>query len=302
MHLRYRGSVTIAACALLFTTLIPTAATAASTPPGTPSQISSLVAASVHIEQLTASQLKGLPYAGEQNADVVYHIPGLCELATKCIFGDTTSRHTVVLLGDSHARMWLPALIAIATTDDFKIVVLGRDGCPLISYSVKTFADCVGVMSSAIKAINKTKPAVVIVSNRTSWLENITDTSWQSAMTEALKAMDPSGAKVAVIGDDTAFNVDLIDCLSMYTTHVQKCSTANPDPAKPGHQSAESAAASSVGDLYINPLPWLCTSTRCSPIVGQFFAYWDNTHISILYSRFLSGVLATALSKPLTSL
>jgi hypothetical protein len=289
-------------CTMLMSAVVPSTASAASTAPGTPTEINTMVTESIHVQQLSPSQIKGLPYAGYQNADVVYDIPGLCELSTKCVFGDTTSHHTLVLIGDSHARMWLPALIEIATTDKFKIVVLGRDGCPLVSYVLSTFADCAGVMSSAIKAINNIKPNVVIVSNRTSWLENITMKSWQSAMTTSLRAIDASGAKVAVIGDDTAFNSDLIDCLSRYPTHVQKCSSANPDPAKMGHQAAESAAAAAVNDVYVNPLPWLCTTSTCSPVIGQYFAYWDNTHISIKYSRFLSGVLATALQKTLAGI
>jgi hypothetical protein len=298
--IRRRGlAATVASVALAACVLVAPPAFGTSPAPGTPVQIAALVAASVKIKALNSAQIKALPNAGVQNADLAFHIPGLCELNNKCEYGDTKSRTTVVLLGDSHARMWLPALMPTATADHFKILVLGRDGCPLVSYKLRTFADCAGVMGPAIKAINKIKPAVVIVSNRTSWLENITSSQWQSAETDALLAIKASGAKVAMIGDDTAFNVDLIDCLAMHPSRVQECSTKSPDPAKPGHQPAESAAAASVGVVYINPLPWLCTSTKCSPIVGSFFAYWDNTHISYQYSRFLSAVLASALQTTL---
>lgn len=268
-------------------------------PPGSAEQVAALVAASVKISTLTSAQLSALPHAGEQNADVALKIPALCELDTKCYFGDLNAKTTVVLIGDSHARMWLPPLTAIATADQFKILLLGRDGCPLVSDSLHTFDDCVGVMSSAIKAIRQIKPAAVIVSNRTTWLTTITMDQWQTAMTKALQAIAASGAKIAVIGDIQATVQEPIDCLSIHPTAVQRCSNANPDLAKPGHYAAEEAAAAAVGVPYVDPQPWLCTPKRCSMVIGPFFTYWDEDHISIQYADYLQTVLGAALKSTL---
>lgn len=267
--------------------------------PGTASQVAALVAASVHIKSLTSAQEAALTTAGLENADIAFHIPTLCDSATTCVYGDTSATTTVVVLGDSHVRMWLPALATTATADRFRIVVLGRDGCPVISYKVFTYQDCVGVMSHALKVIDALKPAAVIVGDRTSLLPTISLATWQRAETDLLDALKGSGAAVAVIGDIQAFNLEPVDCLAIHPRNVQLCGSPNPDPAKPGHESAEQAGAAAAGVAYVDPQPWLCTSTRCSPVVGPYFAYWDDTHVSVPYARYLAGVLATALKPTL---
>ena len=56
----------------------------------------------------------------------------LLENATApCIFGDTTSRTTVVLMGDSHAEHWLPAVDRIGRERHWKIVAMVKPACPV---------------------------------------------------------------------------------------------------------------------------------------------------------------------------
>jgi hypothetical protein len=139
----------------------------------------------------------------------------------------------------------------------------------------------------------------VIAGDRTTELPAISLASWQSAATALLEALKSSGAKVALIGDVQAFNLEPISCLAEHVTGVQDCSSANPDTAKPGHNSAEQAAAAAAGVTYVNPQPWLCTTSRCSPVVGSFFGYWDDTHVSIQYAKYLTNDLGAALKSTL---
>jgi hypothetical protein len=52
---------------------------------------------------------------------------------------------------------------------------------------------------------------------------------------------------------------------------------------------------------YVNPQPWLCTSKKCSPVIGSYVAYWDSFHITVPYAAYLTGVLGTALTSTLKS-
>ena len=47
-----------------------------------------------------------------------------------CIWGDRAGSRTLVLLGDSHARMWLPAFDAIGKRLHWKVVLLAKSSCP----------------------------------------------------------------------------------------------------------------------------------------------------------------------------
>jgi hypothetical protein len=75
----------------------------------------------------------------------------------------------------------------------------------------------------------------------------------------------------------------------------------NPNTAVPGHQTAEQAAAQAEKVPYVNPTPWLCTSDKCSPVIGKFIAYWNSFHVSVPYARYLTGVLGSALEGTLPS-
>ena len=46
-----------------------------------------------------------------------------------CRIGRTTSRKLIVLIGDSHAQMWLPAVLQMARRDGWAVVPLLRPGC-----------------------------------------------------------------------------------------------------------------------------------------------------------------------------
>jgi hypothetical protein len=73
----------------------------------------------------------------------------------------------------------------------------------------------------------------------------------------------------------------------------------NPNPKEKGLEAAELAAAKAAKSTYINPTSWLCTTKRCSPVIGNYIAYWGADHVSVTYSRYLSTVMGTALTKPL---
>lgn len=273
--------------------------------PASLSQVEELVAASVKVQRLdarTAAELTKITY---DTADAIESIPVDCTSASAgCVFGDAGGDSAVVLFGDSHVRMWLPAIIPIATADHLKLIVIGRDGCPVVSPSISDrFGGCASVVTSAIKTIDRIKPAAIIMSERTTYA-GVSSAAWRAALTKTIDDLRPSGAKVAIIGDIQALNSgdnsDLVTCLVNHPLAVQSCAVRNPNGAAPGQQKAEEEAASLARDVYINPIPWLCTRRVCSPIIGNNIAYWNAFHISVSYARHLSGVMGHALSPFLT--
>ena len=111
-----------------------------------------------------------------------------------------------------------------------------------------------------------------------------------------------SAARVTIIGDIQVFNVELPQCLAAYPTKAQHCSVANPNGLKPGQEASEKAAAVAAKDVYVDPTSWLCTSERCSSVIGNFIAYWNFAHISVPYSLYLTDVLQSALKSTLQGL
>src|ERR1035438_1489367 len=93
-----------------------------------------------------------------------------------CQLGDPKSHHLMVVYGDSHALMWLPAFEAIARAADWKLEVLGRLYCPaepvtIVSLTGWTpYAVCDQWHRWAVQWINTHKPNLLVISQANNYL------------------------------------------------------------------------------------------------------------------------------------
>jgi len=292
-------------CAGLFTGISAASsspsATKAHGSPGSATQIKNLVATSSKITRLTAQT--GAQVASPQAAWMTYHLAQWCSTASQCVFGDAKSNKIIVMFGDSHAVMWLPAMDGIAKAYKLRLVLLSAGNCPAISNVAQTNAlnkGCGAFHTSSIRIINSLHPVSVVISELSAVWRNsngtlIPEAEWQAGLTTTIKQIK---AKVAMMEDVVYFDSQVPNCLAAYPTNVQACSVPAPNPIHPGQQIAEQAAAKATGATFVKTWPWFCTKT-CSPIVGNFMTYFDWDHITTGYAAYLSKVLRSALAKDL---
>lgn len=287
-------------------------APAAAPAPGTAAQVAKLVAAAHTIKVLPKATTPALADAANDAPELVYPATRLgCASVTQCVYGDTSATQTAVLFGDSHADMWLAAVIPWATGHHLKLVVLTTDGCPVaavdvwLSQAQGYYTACTADRSRDIAAIAGLKPVDVIVAERTAHLKSsptayFTNAQWQAGLTTSLSQLKAGGAKVVVIGDITVMDVSTPTCLASYPTKVQRCANASPNPraVDQTHLTAQKAAARAEHVGFIDPVPWLCTRT-CSPVIGTMIAYRDAYHMTNTYAGYLSRVLGAALTSAL---
>lgn len=301
-----------AVAAAIGTSLMITVVASGSVKPptaGTAAQVAKLVKASHSVATLSSTLERALPAAANNNVGIVYPATWSgCPTLMKCVFGDTTSSKTLVLLGDSHAQMWLPALIRIGATHKLKVVLLYLPVCPAATLDVWSstyhapYKGCTTTRSAWIEDLNKLHPAAIVLAERTYGIYSaasggtqlFTDAQWTQGLETTIATLQPSGAKIAVLGDIITFDSPVPACLAAHPSAVQLCSVPAPNSARPNHQGAEKAAAKAEKVLFVNPMPWLCTTT-CSPVIGKYIAYYDQYHVSVTYDAYLSGVLQTAL-------
>ena len=276
--------------------------------PGTASQVAALVAASPSIEKLPSKLVPPLSEAAQDNAQAYYGVAGReCDGVTKCVFAATKSKTTIVLFGDSHAQMWLPALVPVAVRAHDRLALVWRSGCPAATVSVwdatthSIDSGCNKFRTSMIAQIRKLAPALVLIADRTSDIpgaNNVltTDAAWQAGEEATIASLKSKSTKVAVVGDITAFTTSLPDCLAAYDTAIQKCSAPNPNPKTHQH-----FAATAEDVAYLNPQPWLCTPKTCSAVIGNMVAYYDDFHVTATYAEYLSGVWWSALKSLLAT-
>ncbi|HEY8081116.1 MAG TPA: SGNH hydrolase domain-containing protein [Acidimicrobiales bacterium] len=274
--------------------VMPQGVLASTQKPGTAAQVKSLVAGSVKITKLNSVVASEVSKARADNASFTYAIPNNCATATQCVYGDKRGAKSIILFGDSHARMWLGSIIPIATADRLRLIVLGRDGCPVIQITGTDFGGCNAILSADIATINASKPVAVLLADRSSY-PGYTSAFWKAGLIATINALRPSKARVAVIGDVQVLLADPVGCLAANPAAVQKCTGQNPNTLVPGQQKAEKSAATTEKDVYVDPTPWLCTTTKCSVVIGNFVAYWNVSHITVSYSKYLSTVMGLAI-------
>ncbi len=268
--------------------------------PGTPAAVAAAVAASTSITSadlaVKAEIFHGVGVTGGPTSG--FFIPPNCFKLTDCVFGDKSSSKLVILYGDSHARMWLPALEPAMVSHGLKLVLIGHDGCPVpnINLTYSKYLGCNQIRINAIKTIVAAKPKMILVANRTV-TTGYSATTWKNGLIKTLKTLKATKAVVIMIGDVQMFDTPPPTCVSAELTNVQACSVANPNPKQPGLESSEMGAAKVALVTYLNTDGWLCTKLRCSPIVGDIVTHFDDGHLSTDYAQYLSGAMTATLNK-----
>jgi hypothetical protein len=296
-----RGRLAAAGTMALVATVAIVVPVQASVAPGSATQVKALVAASVKITHLSSALQAKLPTASND-----FNWGSACATVGSCVQGDTTSSKVAVVFGDSHALMWMPAINPTAVAHHVKIELVWLGGCPAATVSIyypvlDDPARCNAWRASTIVAIKKINPAVVLLGGRafarSSPTSFFTSDQWAKGLETTIASLKSSTTKVGVIEDTVGFSVKTVTCLSTYPSAVQKCSAPWPTTKAHGTQAGELKAATVTGVTFLATHQWFCTRS-CSMVIGGFFPFVDQDHVSTTYSSYLSVVMRTEL-KPL---
>ena len=229
-----------------------------------------------------------------------------------CILGDTAGKHLMVVYGDSHAAMWLPALIAISKAARWQLVILSKTGCPSVSLTIArltaagtsggAYVACDQWHEWALGELRRLHPDLVIFSQENTyttpaapgaWGHQFTETEWGRAVSTMFRAVRASGARPVFLGNIPLLSQDGPACLAAHEAAVQSCSAPVGETHGPLDQVEASISAAS-GVTYVDPTPWFCSAT-CTAVIGHYVPYLDKYHVTATYARYLEVVLGKAL-------
>jgi hypothetical protein len=220
-----------------------------------------------------------------------------------CAYGDTAGAVTVVLMGDSHAAQWFPALELIARDLGWNLLVRTKSSCTPVS--VLTYNSqlgheywaCSEWRENVFAEMEEIRPDMVIFgSTEGSAVEGETEAEknrlWLDGWKTTLDRVLPVSENVVAIADTPWGNDVIPDCVALNLSSVQEC---NIDPAE-GIRRAERRAQGmdlqrEAGAVVIDPIPWFCLDHVCPVIVENVLVYRDAHHISTPYVRSLSALL-----------
>lgn len=225
-----------------------------------------------------------------------------------CAFGDPEAERTAVLVGDSHAAQWFPALDRVAAENGWRLVSLTKSACaattariPHPSDSGRTYSECTDAHRSVVSRVAELRPQLVVVSSFVSrkLSDDAASRAWFTGATEFLGQLRDAGAEqVTWIGDTPRLAADAPSCLAKNIDAVQKCTTATKTASPSGLTDRMVAAVSAAGAAFMPTTEWLCVDGGCPVVVGNTLMYRDDAHLTPEAAIWASGRLAGVLSPP----
>jgi SGNH domain (fused to AT3 domains) len=232
-----------------------------------------------------------------------------------CVFGDKTATKTLIVVGDSHSAMWLPAFDLVGVRTGWKIIDFNKVNCgaaaiePWLTQESRPYAECVAWHQWVEAEINSIAPDLVVFtseigSGKIGDGSTLTPSGWETGMEKTLRGITAVKTKKAILGDMPYIWSGSYDagpnCLSTHSSRLAECSATAAKAVRLSFQTAEEDAAAASGASYLNPTPWFCSAT-CWPVINDIQVYSDWQHITASYAKYLSGALQASLGPAMAS-
>jgi peptidoglycan/LPS O-acetylase OafA/YrhL len=227
-----------------------------------------------------------------------------------CVYGDPNGSKTVVLVGDSHAAQWFPALERLAETNGWRLESMTKSACSAADVTVwnstyeRGYTECDQFREAVFDRIAHEHPALVVISTSRGHApvvdgEPVKGAAGQAILHEAmgrsLRKLAGWADHVAVIADTPRAPADPPVCLSEHLDDVRACATPRGRAFNQGWFDAERATADAAGVDFIDSSSWVCPADPCPVVLGRYLVYRDTHHITTPLSEALATRLEAAL-------
>jgi peptidoglycan/LPS O-acetylase OafA/YrhL len=223
-------------------------------------------------------------------------------VSRSCVYGDTDSRKTVVLFGDSLAMQYFPALDALAKRHHWRLVGLTKAGCPPVQTDVynhrleRGYTECSTWREGTLDRIEqRERPAMTIVTGRMSTPamrdgEMLSPTAGRVAMERGyiamLERLRATGTKVVAVKDLPRSPRNVPDCVSASLDHIDTCAFAR---TAANSEEFDARAAKMVrGVRLVDMTPYVCPGGLCRAVIGDAITFRDYDHLTPTFARTLA--------------
>lgn len=205
---------------------------------------------------------------------------------THCTFGHAHARLTVALFGDSHAAQWFPALDELANAHDFRLITYTKSDCEVVQNN--QYSACQDWRRNVLAKLKSSPPDLVIISSFEEYSHS--RVSWERALTAVIEQLRQF-SKVAVIADTPHFSFIPAECLAVHLTDTQACGAPRGKALVTDRAQDFALAAQHAGAAIIDLSDYLCTQSRCDPVIGNHLVYRDDHHMTASFALTLEPVL-----------
>lgn len=248
-------------------------------------------------------------YADGCHADVSTTTVGACR------YGDPEGTTEVVLLGDSHAAQWFPALEAAAVQQHWQLRSLTKSSCPGLTLPQfwlptlkREYRECDQWTRNALASVRADKPDLVIMATRGGYqvsdgagsplTPDASGALVRASLARTATQLREGGIRVAVMESTAVASGSVPPCLARKS--VEQCAIPFGSMLSVDDYLAEVAAALGLPRIFVRDLQCPldpCPTTRDGVIVMR-----DAQHLTAEFSQRLADPLVRRLRSALGSL
>jgi hypothetical protein len=227
--------------------------------------------------------------------------------AKPCAYGDPDGVYSVLLIGDSHAVQWLPALEAMADREGWRLYSLTKSACPVPDTPVivrgDRLRDCPPWRDAAFRSVADLHPDLVLAA----WLGSIyelrgarsadaRDRAWRRAWVRSLETLRDAAGRVALLGDTPMWQQDPLVCLPRHSHDIGRCDTPRRKAVSARTEAIERAAAAQADVAYVPTADLVCPDDPCRAVVGRTLVLGDVQHMTVAWARSIAPRLLRRLT------
>ncbi|MCT1775960.1 acyltransferase family protein [Brachybacterium sp. p3-SID957] len=212
---------------------------------------------------------------------------------------DSTAQETIVVVGSSHARQFIPALVPWAEQSGAQIVNLTMDGCEFLLGTERT-PYCTGYDEYALSYIDAVRPSMVLTTVTRTQADSAEEVMPAGTDTGVQMLLD-RGIDVIAVRDTPRWGSDRYECAERVITGgsspadadlacgaevEQRLAITNPAASLAGlsARGPSDAPPADAGEVTLVDLTaQVCPDGRCAPVLGDTYVYLDDNHLTRLF-------------------
>lgn len=224
------------------------------------------------------------------------------EEVASCDYGDVGGTERVVIVGDSHAVHWLPAMKIIAESANWHVSGITKSNCvftdELIGHSAsgvsRDYNECKIWGDKVLQRLLRERPDLVILSHSAMHVlpggrSGEDGEAIARGILRHASVLHEAGITVAAIVHTPWQHQDVPRCMALSNATVDLCSAPEDTAVHRGTITPVLAMDPSIGA--IDMLPYFCQAGTCPVVIGGVLVYRDRHHLTATYAKTLAPIL-----------
>jgi peptidoglycan/LPS O-acetylase OafA/YrhL len=224
-----------------------------------------------------------------------------------CAFGAPNAAHTAVLLGDSIAGQWFPAVAKVFDAPDWRVLVMTKSSCPMVDATIfyarigRIYSECTTWRNAALEALARIRPDVVVISSAPN--ATLSPEQWVSGSQRVMQSLSASATHVYVLRATPHLPVDGPDCLAenvdrprWLLRNTGDCSFPSQDNQASTIYASIQQAAKPFGNIRVVDMSdVICPEGVCNAEWKGVIVFRDQQHMTATFAASLASALAARL-------